>query len=59
MRKLAEIFTRHEVKSVTVARMEVPCCGGTTALVKQALVLAGKDVPLIVKTFGIDGAEQP
>ena len=58
VQKLAEIFTRHEVKSVTVARMEVPCCGGTTVLVKQALELAGKDIPLIVKTFGIDGAEQ-
>ena len=53
--KLVQIFSRHNIKSVTVARMEVPCCGGTTAIVQRALELAGKDIPLSVKIIGIDG----
>jgi len=56
--KLKQIFSRHEIKSVTVARMEVPCCGGTTAVVQKALELAGKNIPLTVKVIGIDGSPQ-
>ncbi len=37
LRKLTEIFGEHDIERVTVARMEVPCCGGLTALVQEAL----------------------
>lgn len=41
--------------SITVARMEVPCCGGTVMVVKKALEQAGMDIPLRTVTVGIDG----
>ena len=53
--KLAEIFRRHRIRSITVARMEVPCCGGTTAIVEQAMERAGQQIPLTVRIVGIDG----
>ncbi|MGE4566009.1 MAG: ATP-binding protein, partial [Victivallaceae bacterium] len=56
--KLAEIFRQHRIRSVTVARMEVPCCGGTTAIVEKALAKAGKDIPVKIKIVGIDGEVQ-
>lgn len=40
--KLAEIFTRHTLKSLSIVRMEVPCCGGTELIVQKALEKAGK-----------------
>jgi phosphomannomutase len=40
--KLAEIFTRHSIKSLSIVRMEVPCCGGTEMIVQKALEKAGK-----------------
>lgn len=54
--KLATIFERNNIKSVTVARMEVPCCGGTTMIVQEAMEKAGVDIPLEVKIIGIDGS---
>ena len=56
--KLAEIFRRHEIRSVTVARMEVPCCGGTVEIVRKALEMAGKTLEITVKTVSIDGEIQ-
>ena len=56
--KLSQIFQRHDIKSITVARMEVPCCGGTVMIVKKALELAGKDIPLKTAIVGIDGSPQ-
>jgi hypothetical protein len=53
--KLAEIFTRHSIKSVTVARMEVPCCGGVRYVVDKALEKAGKKIPVAEKTVSIQG----
>ncbi|MPN45220.1 hypothetical protein SDC9_192787 [bioreactor metagenome] len=53
--KLAEIFRLHPIKSVTVARMEVPCCGGTVAIVEKALEASGKSLEIEVKTVGIGG----
>ena len=53
--KLARIFSQHRIKSITVARMEVPCCGGTVMVVKKALEQAGKDIPLKTVIVGIDG----
>lgn len=43
LRKLTEIFETHDIKRVTVARMEVPCCGGLTGLVQEALRRAESD----------------
>ena len=45
-----------EVRSVTVARMTVPCCGGLEYAVYNALAESGKDIPLKVVTIGADGA---
>lgn len=53
--KLATIFRDNEVKSVTVAIMEVPCCRGLDIMVKQALAQAGKPIPLETVVIGIDG----
>ena len=54
--KLAEILKRHDIKSVTVARMEVPCCGGIENAVKKALLDSGKMIPWNVVTIGTDGS---
>ena len=43
LRKLTEIFETHDIKRVTVARMEVPGCGGLTAVVQKALQRADSD----------------
>ena len=53
--KLAEIISRNDIKSVTVLRMEVPCCGGLTAAVKNALLSSGKMLPWHVVTISTDG----
>jgi NAD-dependent dihydropyrimidine dehydrogenase PreA subunit len=53
--KLAEIFTRHAIKSITVARMEVPCCGGVRHVVEKALEKAGKKIPVEEITISIQG----
>ncbi len=53
--KLAEIFSLHEIRSITVARMTVPCCGGTTELVRQALQQSGKEIQLNVRLVDLDG----
>lgn len=53
--KLAAILSRNEIKSVTVARMEVPCCGGIERAAKAAAERSGKDIPLTVKVISTDG----
>lgn len=53
--KLAAIFRDNDVKSVTVAIMEVPCCRGLDVMVKQALGLCGGDIPLETVVIGVDG----
>lgn len=53
--KMKNIFELNNIKSVTIARMEVPCCGGTTMIVKEALKQAGKNIPVEVKTISIKG----
>jgi ferredoxin len=53
--KLAKIFTLHTIRSVTVARMEVPCCGGVRYVVDRALEKAGKKVTVEEKTITIQG----
>ncbi len=53
--KLAAILSANDIKSVTVVRMEVPCCGGLENAVKTALQRSGKWVPWQVVTIGTDG----
>ncbi len=53
--KLTEIIKNNDIKSVTIVRMEVPCCGGLEYAAKQALQNSGKFIPWQVVTVGIDG----
>ena len=53
--KLTAIFTANAIKSVTVTRMEVPCCGGIEHAVKTAVRNSGKDIALNVVTISADG----
>jgi len=54
--KLTEIIKHNDIKSVTVLRMEVPCCSGLTNAVKQALINSGKMIPWRVIVIGTDGS---
>ena len=54
--KLTEIIRNNEIRSVTVVRMEVPCCGGMEAAVKTALQNSGKVIPWNVVTIATDGS---
>ena len=53
--KLAQILALNEIRSLTVLRMEVPCCGGLEQAAKTALQKSGKMIPWQVVTFSIDG----
>lgn len=53
--KLTGMFRTSSIRSVTVVRMEVPCCGGIEAAAKRALVASGKNIPCRVVTIGIKG----
>jgi NAD-dependent dihydropyrimidine dehydrogenase PreA subunit len=54
-RKLTEILSSSEIKSLTVVHMEVPCCSGLVHLARQAIAASGKDIPLREVTIGIRG----
>ncbi|MDY3797052.1 MAG: ferredoxin, partial [Agathobacter sp.] len=53
--KLTEIISNNNIRSVTVVRMEVPCCGGIEHAVKTALQTSGKFIPWNVVTISTDG----
>ena len=53
--KLTAIIANNDIKSVTVVRMEVPCCGGIENAVKRALMASGKFIPWRVVTVSTDG----
>jgi len=53
--KLVQIFTLNNIKSITVLRMEVPCCGGTTAIIKAALEKAEKNILINDIIISLDG----
>ncbi len=53
--KLSEIFTNHNIKSISTVHMEVPCCSGVEKVVEMALQKAGKDIPIIDTTVSIKG----
>ncbi|WP_020675923.1 ATP-binding protein [Geopsychrobacter electrodiphilus] len=53
--KLSQMFAQGGIKSLSVAIMEVPCCSGLVAIVRQALTKSGADIPLKVVTISIKG----
>ena len=53
--KLTEILRNNTIRSITVVRMEVPCCGGMENAVKKALQLSGRSIPCQVVTISTDG----
>ena len=53
--KLEEIIRSNNISSVTVVRMEVPCCGGLEMAAKKALQNSGKFIPWQVVTISVDG----
>lgn len=53
--KLTEIFQRNNIKSITVVRMEVPCCGGLFSAVKTAMLKSETIVPYKEVIIGING----
>lgn len=54
--KLTAIIRDNEIKSITVVRMEVPCCGGIEQAVRQALMASGKLIPWQVVVVSTDGS---
>jgi len=53
--KLTAILKQHEIKSLSVLRMEVPCCGGLVQAVKKALLNSEKMIPWSIVTISTDG----
>lgn len=53
--KLTEIIKSNNIQSVTVLRMQVPCCGGIEIAAKRAVESSGKEIPVQVVIVSIDG----
>lgn len=53
--KLTEIFRNNDIHSISIVRMEVPCCGGMTYAVQKAIANSGKDIPCKVTVLSING----
>lgn len=53
--KLTSIIVENDIKSITIVRMEVPCCGGIEQAATQALKNSGKFLPWQVVTISVDG----
>ena len=53
--KLTQVIAQNDIKSVTVARMEVPCCSGIENAAKRAVAASGKILPVRVVTISTDG----
>ena len=53
--KLTAILERNDIQSITIVRMEVPCCGGMVNYVKTALQNSGKMIPWNIITISTDG----
>ena len=53
--KLTEIIRENDIKSVTIVRMEVPCCGGLELAAKKAMQASGKFIPWQAVTISLDG----
>ena len=57
--KLTEIFATCSIRSITVVRMEVPCCGGLVQAVQRALTASGAEIPCEVVILSTDGRRKP
>jgi ferredoxin len=57
--KLANILRSNDIRSLTVAHMEVPCCFGLERIAAQAVERSGKDIPVEVVIVGRDGTIKP
>lgn len=53
--KLAQIFTSNPIKSITVTRIEVPCCDGLERAVRKAVETSGKSIPVRSVVFTVEG----
>ena len=53
--KLTQIIQNNNIQSVTIVRMEVPCCGGLELAAKTALQASGKFIPWQIVTLSVDG----
>jgi ferredoxin len=53
--RLAAILSASDIRAITVAIMEVPCCGGMARIVERAVEQSGKDIPVEVVTIGVRG----
>ena len=53
--ELTQIIQDNNIQSVTIVRMEVPCCGGLESAAKRALQASGKSIPCEVATISVDG----
>ena len=53
--KLSEIFTKQEIKSISIVHMEVPCCSGIDIIVQRALEKAQKNIIVKDYTISING----
>ncbi|MBR4888549.1 MAG: 4Fe-4S binding protein [Clostridia bacterium] len=53
--KLSQIFAQNDIRSITLTRMQVPCCGGLENAVRRALFASGKEIPCRVVTIASDG----
>lgn len=53
--KLAEIFRHNQIRSVTLVRMEVPCCGGLEFALKRAIQMSDANIPCTVTTLSTEG----
>lgn len=57
--KLTAIIENNSIRSITVVRMEVPCCGGIEYAAKQAIINSGKNIPYRVVTIATNGKVVP
>lgn len=53
--KLGAIMKENDIRSVKLARMSVPCCGGLLKMVKKAMAISGKEIPLSVDVINAEG----
>lgn len=55
LEKLTEIFRANEIRSLSLVRMEVPCCGGLSFIAKKAIEASGREIPYSEVIIGIKG----
>ncbi len=53
--KLTEILRQNDIQEITIVNMEVPCCFGLVQIVRQALLAAGKEIPVTICTLAATG----